>query len=261
MEATSQHSFFSTGSTKSNLAIVFLLICCGLFFNVITTASFSILKSHFPVLAEEFFAVSVLVSLCVVAISVLFNKLAYKEGVVKTKLTFYFLNSIIASFLFLNTTPLVLQKSAVYTTLVVALIFLISLKSTERISEELINPLLAVNFLLVIASTYLLFFMSLKDMSTTILDDFSLYGGLIVYSGLLLCNFFRMLQNINHRQFDILCAAVYLHVNILNLYARIVAFKSRESFLSSNRNCFEELLMSSTAGLVISANSYLLDIV
>lgn len=260
MEATPNLSFISPSLSKSNLAVVFLLICFGLFFNVLTILSFSVLKPRFPILVEELFPISVLVSVCVIAISVLFNKLAYKEGIMKTKLTLYVLNSVISSLLFLNTTPLVLQKSAVYTTLVVALIFLVSLKSTENMSEALIKPLLAINFLLVIVSTYLLFFKTLRDVTTTVLDDFCLYAGLIVYAGLLLCNFFRMLQNINYTEFDLLCAAVYLHVNILNLYSRIVAFKSRELFLSSNQDCFEEFVMSTTMGLLIGANTYLLEI-
>lgn len=217
-------------TVKLNLASATFLVIFGLLLNTITVIFLFLCEPVFAILIKHFFYVVITVSIIISIFAVIFNKMmAHLDK--KMKFFVYCINCALPAFLLINYKAAVLTKTCVYTLFVTVGMFLSSLLLPDKFSKTVISPLSLMNFFFIILSSFTMILKNYNDSLTVYTENVSLYGGIVVFSGLLICNFHRLYENSKQESFDSIFSALFLYVNIMNLFSKIVSFNNRDYYI------------------------------
>lgn len=215
---------------KLNLATATVIVIFGLLLTAITVIFLFLCEPVFSILIKHFFYVVVTVSITISIVAIIFNKLMTHSNK-KLKFFVYCINCALPALLLVNCKPVVLTKTAVYTLFATIIMFLLSLLLPYRFSKSVISTLSLMNFFVILFSSFTMLFKNYTDSVTVYTDNLALYGGIFVFSGLLICNFHRMFENSKQECFDSIFTALFLYVNIMNLFSKIVYFNNRNYYI------------------------------
>lgn len=217
-------------TVKLNLATAAFFVIFGLLINTITVIFLFLCEPMFSILMKHFFYVVIAVSIIISIFAIIFNKMVAQSNK-KMKFFVYCINCALPAFLLINYKAAVLTKTCVYTLFITMGMFLSSLLLPDKFSKTVISPLSLMNFFFIILSSFTMMFKHYTDSLTVCTENVSLYGGIFVFSGLLICNFHRLFENSKQESFDSIFSALFLYVNIMNLFSKIVSFINRDYYL------------------------------
>lgn len=216
----------STNQFRWKVLTVYLFLISGLVISGLTFGVLSYSETFVGLIKDHFMSTMVLTSLLMTVNTNIFNRIPYttQKG---NKSVFWVINCVLATVPILRVEPPVMAKGVLYTLVLFLILSFQSFIIPKRMIESYLQPLTAIHSLVLVCTVYSVLFNTNDLLFSKIIMAGCLYGGFLVYAGLLICNTHRLFLNARHPYFDPMFSAFVFYMNVINLFSRITVFTGR----------------------------------
>lgn len=212
---------------KWNIVKVYVYILMGLLVSSVTIQVLSSSETLVGMVRNNF-----IITLCITLLLMAVNTNIFKEIPYESskwsKISCWIINCILIAVPMLNSETAELRKGFLYTLLTFIILSFSCMVIPRCLIESYIHPLMVLHSLVLVCTVSAILFKSLDFFIVRGIKAVSLYGGLLEYSTLIICNTHRLILNTEHQTFDPLYTAFVLFTNFANLFSRMVVFAEKK---------------------------------